>query len=47
MLYLSSQIVLFYGTNIWEYTKLVHIDLDPEEIRNLLEHPVQMELTFD
>ena len=25
-LYSSNQIVLFYGDNIWKYTKLVHIN---------------------
>lgn len=47
MLYLSSMIVLFYGTNIWEYTKLGHIDLGPEEMKESLKNPVQIELASD
>lgn len=36
VLYSSNQIVIFYGANTWEYTKLGHIDLSKEELTNLL-----------
>lgn len=36
MLYSSSNIVLFYGSNTWAYTKLGHIELSPGEITALL-----------
>ena len=36
MLYNSDQIVLFYGSNTWEYTRLGFIDLTEEELRALL-----------
>ena len=35
-LYLSNQIVIFYGTNTWSYTKLGHINLSKTEIIELL-----------
>ena len=36
MLYASSNVVLFYGSNTWAYTKLGHIDLPADEITSLL-----------
>ena len=36
MLYCGNQIVLFYGSNTWEYTKLGRMDLSEEEITELL-----------
>lgn len=36
MLYTSSNIVLFYGTNSWSYTRLGHINLSDEELTSLL-----------
>lgn len=37
VLYSSRQLVMFYGTNSWAYTRLGHIDLSKEEIRDLLD----------
>lgn len=36
MLYESNQIVLFYGSNTWEYTKLGHMEASQEELAALL-----------
>ena len=36
VLYSSNQIVLFYGSNTWSYTKLGHINLSKSELTNLL-----------
>ena len=36
MLYAGDQIVLFYGSNTWAYTKLGHIDLAEDELEKLL-----------
>ena len=36
VLYSSNQIVLFYGSNTWRYTKLGRIDLSGDELTNLL-----------
>lgn len=36
MLYQSNKIVLFYGSNNWNYTKLGHINLSETELTNLL-----------
>ncbi len=36
VLYSSRNIVIFYGSNSWSYTRLGHVDLSEEEIRNLL-----------
>lgn len=36
MLYQSRQIVLFFGTNSYSYTRLGHINLNEEELNNLL-----------
>ena len=35
-LYQSNQIVIFYGSNTWSYTKLGHISLSKSEIVDLL-----------
>ena len=37
MLYSSNQLVIFYGSNTWDYTKLGHINLSKEELINLLD----------
>ena len=36
VLYSGNQIVVFYGSNSWAYTKLGHIDLPEEELTELL-----------
>ena len=36
VLYSGDQIVVFYGTNTWEYTRLGHIDLSQDELEELL-----------
>jgi len=36
VLYSSNQIVLFYGSNSWSYTKLGHINLSENELKELL-----------
>lgn len=36
VLYSGDQIVVFYGSNSWSYTKLGHMDLSSSEVRNLL-----------
>ncbi len=36
MLYAGNQIVVFYGSNSWTYTRLGHIDLSREELADLL-----------
>lgn len=36
MLYSSNSIVMFYGSNTWEYTKLGHINLSKDEIISLI-----------
>ena len=38
VLYSGNQIVIFYGSNSWAYTKLGHADLSTEEMRGLLGH---------
>ena len=37
VLYNSSNIVVFYGSNSWAYTKLGHINLSNEELKELLD----------
>ena len=37
VLYNSSNIVVFYGSNNWDYTKLGHINLSNEELKELLD----------
>ncbi|MBR7083175.1 MAG: hypothetical protein IKI51_04070 [Clostridia bacterium] len=36
MLYSGNQIVIFYGSNSWAYTRLGHVDLSKKEITDLL-----------
>jgi len=36
VLYADDRIVVFYGSNTWEYTKLGHIDMTKEELTDLL-----------
>lgn len=36
VLYSSNQIVVFFGTNTWSYTKLGHINLSNSELNTLL-----------
>lgn len=36
VLYSSDQIVVFFGTNTWSYTKLGHINLSNSELNTLL-----------
>ena len=36
VLYSSNQIVIFYDSNTWAYTKLGHINLSKSELTNLL-----------
>jgi hypothetical protein len=36
VLYSGDQIVIFYGSNSWSYTRLGHIDLTQQEMQDLL-----------
>ena len=36
VLYSGNQLVVFYGSNTWEYTKLGKIELSEGELKNLL-----------
>lgn len=36
VLYSSNQIVVFFGSNTWDYTKLGHINLNSDELNDLL-----------
>ena len=36
VLYSGNQIVVFYGSNSWAYTRLGHIDMTQEELTDLL-----------
>lgn len=36
VLYSGNQIVIFYGSNSWSYTRLGHVDLSQQEMQNLL-----------
>ena len=36
VLYSGNQIVIFYGSNSWSYTKLGHINLDQDGLNDLL-----------
>ena len=38
VLYAGDQLVLFYGSNSWAYTRLGHIDLEQQELEALLGH---------
>ncbi|MCR5135151.1 MAG: hypothetical protein K6B12_05875, partial [Clostridiales bacterium] len=35
VLYSGNQIVIFYGTNSWAYTRLGHVELSQQEMRDL------------
>ena len=37
VLYSSNQIVIFFGSNTWSYTKLGHLNLNQDELNNLLD----------
>ncbi len=49
MLYSSNQLVVFYGSNSWAYTRLGKItDKTPEEMRELLSNgDVTITLTME
>ena len=36
VLYSGNQLVVFYGSNSWDYTRLGHVDLSQEEMTDLL-----------
>ena len=36
VLYSGNQIVIFYGSNTWAYTRLGHVDLSQNEMSDLL-----------
>jgi len=36
VLYSGNQIVIFYGSNSWAYTRLGHVDLSQQDMRELL-----------
>ena len=36
VLYSGNQLVVFYGSNAWAYTRLGHVDLSPEAMADLL-----------
>ena len=38
VLYQGNQVVVFYGSNTWAYTRLGHINLSEEEMTDLLSH---------
>lgn len=38
VLYSGNQIVVFYGSNSWSYTRLGHVELSAAEISELLSH---------
>ena len=38
VLYSGNQIVIFYGSNSWSYTRLGHVDLTRQEMTDLLSH---------
>lgn len=38
VLYSGDQIVVFYGSNSWSYTRLGHVDLSQQEMTDLLGH---------
>lgn len=37
VLYSSNQIVMFFGSNTWSYTRLGHINMTEEELESLLD----------
>ncbi|MBQ3705118.1 MAG: hypothetical protein II888_01570 [Clostridia bacterium] len=47
VLYAGDQIVIFYGSNSWSYTRLGHVELTQEEMTELLGHgDVAITLSF-
>lgn len=38
VLYQSNQIVIFYGSNTWDYTPLGHVELSKDEMTELLDN---------
>lgn len=46
VLYSGNQIVVFYGSNTWAYTRLGHIDMTQEELTDLLGNG-DVEITLD
>ncbi len=36
VLYSGNRIVIFYGSNSWAYTRLGHVDLSQQEMREML-----------
>ena len=46
VLYSGNQIVVFYGSNSWAYTRLGHIDMTQEELTDLLGNG-DMEITLE
>ena len=36
VLYSGNQVVIFYGSNAWAYTRLGHVDLPQNELEELL-----------
>ncbi len=48
VLYSSNQIVMFFGSNSWSYTKLGHINLSQSELVELLDKEnVQLKIQID
>ena len=48
VLYAGNQLVIFYGSNSWAYTKLGHVDLSQQELAELLGRgDVSVTLTMD
>lgn len=48
VLYSGDQIVIFYGSNTWSYTRLGHIDLSEREMTDLLSRKsVVIELKYE
>lgn len=36
ILYMGNQITIYYDTNTWNFTKLGHINIDKEKLKNIL-----------
>jgi len=48
VLYSGDQIVIFYGSNSWSYTRLGHASLSEQEMTELLSHgDVNITLKFE
>ncbi len=47
VLYSSNQIVIFYDSNTWSYTKLGHINLSKSELTDLLSDEDTVTITID